>query len=238
MKTKIDSAKTLDQLKNIKDKIPYLNTPDEPLVSTTQRLIPIADIEDDLVLFKDGGAALIMESSSLNFGLLSEKEQEAVIYAYAAFLNSLSFPIQLVIRSQRKDITSYMKYIDKKAKDIANPKLSYLIDSYKKFIDESIKKKNVLGKRFFIVIPFSPLEMGLSKTLGSLTKKRAGPLPFTQKDLIKKAKVALYPKRDHIMRQSGRIGIRPRQLNSDELIRLFYDIFNPTPPPKKEEKEI
>src|SRR3970040_242357 len=104
-------------------KIPYLSIPDTALSSSTQAHLPVADITDDLILYKDGGAALVMESTSLNFGLLSEKEQQAVIAAYAALINSLSFSLQIVIRTQRKDITSYMKYLEEASKKIMSPKL-------------------------------------------------------------------------------------------------------------------
>ena len=76
------------KIKNLVSKIPYFGTPDMPLRSTTQDHLPIADIKDDIVLFKDGGASIVLESSSLNFGLLSEKEQQAVVAAFAALINS------------------------------------------------------------------------------------------------------------------------------------------------------
>ena len=84
-----------------------------------------------------------------------EKEQEAVIAAYAALLNSLSFSVQIVVRTIRKDISSYLNYLDESAKKIANPGLYKLMLSYRRFILDSIKKKNVLGKRFYLVLPFS-----------------------------------------------------------------------------------
>ena len=91
-------------------KIPFISIPDKPISAASQKHLPIADIVDDLIMYKDGGAAIILETTSLNFGLLSEKEQQAVIAAYAALLNSLSFAIQIVIRSQRKDISSCWRY--------------------------------------------------------------------------------------------------------------------------------
>src|SRR3972149_1069862 len=194
-------------------KIPYLSIPDKPLVSTTQAHLPIADIVDDMILYKDGGAALVMESTSLNFGLLSEKEQQAVIAAYAALINSLSFSLQIVIRTQRKDISSYMKYLEVASQKIVNPKLATLMQGYKKFILDSIKKKNVLGKKFYLVIPFSPLELGVAKSFLS-TAKRKGPWPFPKSYVFKKAKTVLYPRRDHLMRQAGRLGLRLRQLST------------------------
>lgn len=218
-------------------KIPILSTPDKPLTAPTQEFLPIADITEDIVLYRDGGAALVMESTSLNFSLLSEKEQEAVIAAYAALINSLSFAVQIVVRTQRKDITSYINYIDENAKKIRNPKLAQLMQGYKAFIQESIKKKNVLGKKFYVVIPFSQLELGVTKALFSSTRRK-GPLPFPKSYVVKKAKVVLYPRRDHLLRQTGRLGIRLRQLTTNELIELFYSVFNPDFPFVKKEETI
>lgn len=216
-------------------KIPYLSIPDTPLFAPSQAHIPVADVIDNLILYKDGGAALVMESTSLNFGLLSEKEQQAVIAAYAALINSLSFSLQIVIRTQRKDITSYMKYLDEASKKITNPKLSFLMRSYKGFIADSIKKKNVLGKKFYLVIPFSPLELGVTKSILSTTRRK-GPLPFPKSYVLKKAKVVLYPRRDHLIRQAGRLGLKLMQLTTPSLIGLFYDVYNPEPPEVKTEQ--
>lgn len=217
-------------------KIPFISIPDKPISAASQKHLPIADIVDDLVMYKDGGAAIILETTSLNFGLLSEKEQQAVIAAYAALLNSLSFAIQIVVRSQRKDISSYMEYLDEASGKIQNPKLVEIMTGYKNFVSETIKKKNVLGKRFFIVIPFSSLELGVTKSALSIAKK--GPLPYPKAYAIKKAKVSLYPKRDHLIRQAGRLSIKLKQLSTPELIELFYDIYNPEMPATKSKEEI
>lgn len=227
----------MDKLKPLKVKLPFLSIPDKPIVTTTQLFIPVSDVIDDLVLHKDGSAAIVLESTSLNFGLLSEKEQEAVIAAYAALLNSLSFSIQIVIRSQRKDITSYLKYFDDESKKLKNPKLQILVDNYRKFIQETIKKKNVLGKSFYLIVPFTAYELGAAKSAQSITKRR-GPLPFPKSFVIKKAKTALYPKRDHLIRQAGRLGLKLRQLTTPQLIDLYYSIYNAEPPVGKKESEV
>src|SRR3990167_4676906 len=97
----------------MKFKIPLPNKPPEvrPISGSTQQHLLIADITDDMVLTKEGGAAIILKTTALNFFLLSEKEQEAIIYAYASILNSLSFPIQILIRSQKKDVSKYIEYL-------------------------------------------------------------------------------------------------------------------------------
>jgi hypothetical protein len=219
-------------------KIPYLTIPDIPLEESSQKAVPIAEITDDLVLFKDGGACVVLESTSLNFGLLSEKEQEAVVAAYAALINSLSFSIQISIKSQRKDISVYLKYLDEAFAKITDPKLKNLSVGYRKFIVETIKKKNVLGKRFFVVIPFSPLELGVAKSFMTVIKKEEKPLPFPKSYVLKKAKTTLLPRRDHLTRQARRLGLRLKQLANNQLIELYYDVFNPVPPSRKQEVKL
>lgn len=221
------------KLAKLISKIPYFGTPDRPLTSTTQEHLPIADIVDDVVLFKDGGASVVLESSSLNFGLLSEKEQQAVVAAFAALINSLSFSMQIVVRTQRKDISGYINFFDRESSKITNPKLKAITEDYRHFITDSIKKKTVLGKRFFIVIPFSPLELGVTKSAQSILKK--GPLPFPKDYVMKKVKITLFPKRDHLIRQAGRLGLRLKQLTTNELIDLYYQINNPEPPAVKKD---
>lgn len=221
--------------KNYLQSIPILGIPDTPIVSSTWKHLPISDICEDIILYRSGGAALVMEASSLNFSLLSQKEQEAVVFSYAALINSLSFSIQILVKSQKKDITNYLKYLDQFYAQQKNQKLSYLMQSYKNFILNSVKKKNVLGKKFYIIIPFSPLELGVGKSIKT-TLKGGGPLPYPKSYVVKKAKIILYPKRDHLIRQVGRLGIRLKQLTNYELISLVYGIYNPEPPVVKQEK--
>lgn len=213
--------------------IPFLSTPDKPLTQSTQALLPVADIVDDLILYKNGGAAVVLESTSLNFGLLSEREQESVIASYAGLLNSLNFSVQILVSSQKKDISQYMTFLDEAEKKIQNPKLASIMADYKLFIDDAIKKKNVLSKRFFIAIPFSPLELGVAKSFATTVRPNKGPLPFPKSYVIRKAKISLYPKRDHFLRQAGRLAIKVKQLGNEDLIRLFYSIYNPEPPVKE-----
>ncbi len=216
--------------------IPFLSIPDKPIVSSTQKLLPIADIVDGIVIYKNGGAAVIMESTSLNFGLLSEREQSAVIASYAGLLNSFNFPVQIVVRSQKKDISRYMAFISERVARIQNPKLSAIMDDYKIFIEDAIKKKNVLSKKFYIVILFTPYEMGVAKSVAStfrLSSQEEKPLPFTKSYVVRKAKISLLPKKEHLVRQAKRLGIQLKHLNNKELVDLFFNIFNPEPPIKE-----
>lgn len=195
--------------------------------ASTQEFLDIADIVDDLVLVSDGSCALVLATTALNFGLLSEREQEATIYAYAALLNSLSFPIQIVVRSQRKDVSSYLKQLEVAETKQRNQLLVGMIRSYRKFVAETVRENNVLEKKFYVAIPFSALELGISRSALSGLKPGKKSLPYDKKYILEKAKIALYPKRDHLMRQFNRLGLVVHQLNTQELIQLFFDIYNP-----------
>lgn len=216
-------------------KIPIFSLPDKPLAAASQDLVPVAEVTaDNIVLFKTGGACIIMESTSLNFGLLSEREQEAVIAAYSAMLNSLSFAIQIVVKSQKKDITKYLTYLEDARAKLQNPLLASIMSGYQTFLNETIKKKNVLSKKFYIVVPFSPLELGISKSLFAATNA-SGPLPYPKSYIWKKVKTVLEPKRDHLIRQAGRLGIKLRQVSRAEIVNLYFNYFNPEPPQEAED---
>ena len=197
-----------------------------PVRASTQEHLPIEDIQNNLVILKDGSCAMVLKVSSLNFDLLSEKEQDAIMNAYGALLNSLSFPIQIVIRSQKKDISSYLEILKtQEEKTKTNPLLKNLISSYQKFVAEMVKKNNVLDKKFYVIIPFSSLELGVTSTLTSMIKPRKN-LPYSKEYILQKAQLSLNPKRDHLIKLFSRIGLSAKQLETKELISLFYEIYN------------
>lgn len=197
--------------------------------ASTQEHLDIEDIQDDLVILKDGGCCLVVVTTAINFGLLSEKEQEATIYAYAGLLNSLTFSIQIVIRSQQKDISAYLKLIEQAEAKETKAKIKEQIKKYYQFIQETVQKNKVLDKEFYLVIPMSALELGITKTLtATFTPKRG--LPFEKTFILERAKVNLYPKRDHLLRLLSRLGLKGRQLTNQELIQLFFNIYNPETP--------
>lgn len=197
-----------------------------PIKSTTQQQIDIEDVLDDLVLQKDGSCSLILKANAINFGLLSEEEQDATIYAYAAFLNSLTFSIQILIRSDMKDISGYIKQLEEQEVKQSNQTKKQQIHNYKNFISTLITERNVLEKSFYIVIPFSTLELGISQSFSASFLKKKSTLPFEKSYIIEKAKANLEPKRDHVLRQLARIGLGARQLSTQELIQLLFSMYN------------
>ncbi len=180
--------------------------------ASTQEHIIIQDIKEDLVILKNGSMCLVLETSAVNFGLLSENEQLAIIGAFASFLNSLSFPIQLVIKSKRLDISSYLHLLSEAQKKQTNPLLNQIMSRYRSFVEKTVKENEVLDKKFYVVISVSYLELGITKDI---------------EGHFKKALTILLPRRDHIIRQLNRVSLRITQLNTKQLIKLFYEIYNP-----------
>lgn len=197
-----------------------------PIRGTTQDHLEIEDVIDNIVILRDGSCCLILSTTAINFGLLSEREQDATIYAYAGLLNSLTFPIQLVIRSRQKDVTAYLNLLDREIQKQTNPLLKDQMQKYRRFVEETVKKNNVLDKTFYIIVPFSSLELGGSQTLTSIVKK-SKKLPYSKEYIIERAKMNLLPKRDHIVRQFGRLGLKIREIKTQEAIQLFYNLYNP-----------
>lgn len=198
---------------------------DTPIRASTQEFLSVEDIQDDIVLLKDGSCALILQVTAVNFGLLSEGEQDAMIYAYAGLLNSLSFPIQIVIRSKKKDISSYLQLLKDQETMIKKPILIEQMRKYRAFVEATVKENEVLDKKFYVSIPFSPLELGVTSTLSQTIRTKKG-LPYPKTYIFERAKTNLYPKRDHLMGQLRRLGVKSRQLTTQELLQLVYSIYN------------
>jgi hypothetical protein len=209
--------------------------PSDPLKiaikGSTQDNLPIEDIVDGIVILKDGSASMVLQVSSVNFDLLSEREQGALIFAYGGILNSLNFPIQIVINSTTKDVGNYLNNLELAKNSQQNEKLRERIASYKKFVEETVKRNDVLSKTFYIAIPFSSLELGIKNAqkqiFNSLNPiKKEVELPFSKEYIVDKAKASLQPKEDHIVRLFSRLGLEIKALNTKELIELFYKTYN------------
>lgn len=196
--------------------------------ATTQNHLEIEDIIDDIVLISSGGAALVMQTTAVNFGLLSEKEQDATIFAYAALLNSLTFPAQIVIRSKRTDIQSYLDQLDGAYDKQKNVDLKEQIKKYKEYVEATVQKGKVLDKKFFIVIPFNFLELGARGAVKGIAQKRQKQKLPDKTEVLDAARTTLYPKRDHLIKQLARMGLAGRVLRGPELIELYFDVYNPS----------
>jgi hypothetical protein len=190
-----------------------------PTKGSTQDFIEIESLHDDVVKLKDGSCVLLVEVAAVNFWLLAGEEQSAIISAFASFLNSLSFPIQILILSKKMNISHYLDVVEKKKETTTNSRLATLLSHYHGFIKNIVKKNTILEKRFFCVVPFSPLELGAS----GLNLKNT-----STTYIVTRAKTSLYPKRDHLLRILSRAGLTGKVLQSQEIAELFFNLYNPS----------
>lgn len=199
--------------------------------ASTQRYLPIAEIRDDALLLKNGGIRAILRVNSLNFNLKSENEQQGIISGYQSFLNTLTFPLQIVIRSSKLNIDPYLETIRKRTPLQKTELLKQQTEDYVHFMGKLVDVADIMQKKYFIVVP-----------VDSLTKSKRGLLQrfmewMNVDDTRAKAQQRsrefdTYSKvlRDRItLIQSGLegIGIKVERLKTEELIRLFYSIYNP-----------
>jgi hypothetical protein len=185
--------------------------------STTQKFTQIEDILGEVAIFSGNQAALVLEVTATNFALQSEQEQQSRIYSYAALLNSLSFPIQVLIVSRKLDISNYISLLDVEAKRTSNHSLANQINMYKDFVSQLVHANTVLDKKFYLVLSFSILEKG-AKGVTDYKNKQA---------FFNEARTGLNSKANSIKQELIRVGLKSRTLEKEELLNLFYGIYNP-----------
>lgn len=201
---------------------------DPAINSTTQEFLDVYDIINDMVLLKDGTSSIILQVGTMNFSLLAEQEQDAVIFTYGSLLNSLNYPIQINIQSQTKDATKYLRLLDDQIEKSTSDRKVVLIKKYRNFVAKLIKERNVLEKKFYIVVPASPGEMGLITPSRILPGNTTFDISSVEKSiLLEKATNILEPRRDHLIAQFNRLGLYAKQLNTQEIIQNFYINYNP-----------
>lgn len=186
------------------------------------------DITNNLVILKNGTVSIALTVSAVNFGLLAEEEQDAVMYAYAGLLNSLNYPIQIVIHSQTKDVTNYLSLLKDQEDAATSGIIRKRIGQYREFVANLIQERNVLDKKFFVIIPATGLELGFVTPKGLLPGQAEVTISsFERSVIVEKAKNVLEPRRDHLIAQFARIGLYARELETQEIIQLFYVRYNP-----------
>lgn len=197
--------------------------------SSTQKYVDVDEIRDGVIVLKTGALRSIMLVSSLNFDLKSTEEQDAIINQYQAFLNSLDFPVQIVVSSRRFNIEPYLGLLQNEEKQQENELLRFQIAEYKSFIKNLTEVSNIMSKYFYVVVPFSPVEdeQGglIDKLFGIFRTKEAS---FSHGDLFETYKSQLLQRLDHIAAALGGTGVHVTQLNTEEIIELLYNSYNPS----------
>ncbi|PKL36925.1 hypothetical protein CVV38_03470 [Candidatus Peregrinibacteria bacterium HGW-Peregrinibacteria-1] len=199
--------------------------------AATQIYLRIAEIRDNTLVLKNGGIRSVLKTSSINFNLKSEQEQDAIIYGYRGFLNSLEFPIQILVRSKKLDIHEYIEGIKKLGDSQTNALLKEQTYEYAQYINKLIEYADIMEKNFYVIVPYNPARATKPGLLEGLMKK------FSQKDTyadlqrrnneFTKLKKGLTQRVNTIKSGLENTGLQVEELNTGALIDLFYTSYNP-----------
>lgn len=193
--------------------------------TSTQQFLEIDQIKEGTVVLKNKALRGIIMVSSLNFALKSEDEQNAIIYRFQSFLNSLDFSIEIVIQSRRLNITGYLDKLKELGKVQEIELLKIQTEDYRKFIKDLIGGGSIMSKSFFVVVPFALIEIpGLSPKKGSSAKEAVIPL---NEERFHQAKSQLWQRMQFVSSGLRGCGVQCVPLNTTELIELFWSLYNP-----------
>ncbi len=199
----------------------------KPLPSTT-RYLDIAEIRDGAVILKDGTLRAVLMCSSVNFSLKSDDEQNAIVQGYVSFLNSLEFPLQIVIQSRKLNIDGYLNNLDEIAKQQTNELLRVQISDYTAYVKELISLGDIMTKRFYVIVPYSP---GTDKRR-SFWERLVAIFSAAQSVRLSRDKFIKYL--DSLARRTSQVeaglnsmGLSAARLDTQSLIELYYNSYNP-----------
>lgn len=215
--------------------------------NSTQNTLQIAEIRDGIVIMNDGSFRSVIMAKSINFDLMSPQEREAVEYSYQGFLNSLYFPIQITIRSQKVDLGPYIQKLDKIRSEHDNMLLALLMEDYIGYMDQLSQQTNIMDKKFYIVVPYFPIadtqktledSKKLISGLGMLFSKKPDKQVTIHEADLEKAKDELRNRVQAVLGGLMQCGIQGLPLDTQELIELYYDTYNPDTATRQELKNF
>jgi hypothetical protein len=195
--------------------------------NATQQFVPIADIRDGVVILQNGQMCMLLLASSINFAFKSTAEQEAILSQFQAFLNTLDFSLQIYLQSRRLDIRPYLALLKEREAIQDNDLMSIQLREYIEFIRTFTTEVEIMAKSFFVVVPYSPtiqdVKTGIS---GFLKAGGAKKTPVTEAKFMED-RTQLEQRVSIVEQGLGRLGVRTVPLGNDELVELYYHIFNP-----------
>ncbi len=197
--------------------------------ASTQKYVDVEKIKDGVIVLKNGSLRSILLVSSINFDLKSTDEQDAIIGQYQNFLNSLDFPIQIIVSSRRLDIQPYINYLKDKETQISNELLKLQIEEYMNFIRNLTEVSNIMSKFFYIVVPFSPVETkegGLFHKISSIFNPKQAIV--AKREIFETYENQLWQRVDHIIAGLSGAGVKVTPLNTEEIIELLFNSYNPS----------
>lgn len=198
----------------------------------SQEFVKIKEIRDGIVILRDGGLRAVLMTSSINFALKSEENQMAVIAQFQNFLNSLDFSVQIVVQSRRFDIKPYIATLEGRLQNQKNELLSMQTREYIGFIKKFTEETNIMNKTFFIIVPYAPaileVRTGALNLAGKVREGFGGRHTEAQPTKGFEEHRTQLEQRVAVIEQGlVRTGVRVVQLGTEEVVELFYQLFNP-----------
>ncbi len=195
----------------------------------TQEFVPIQEVRDGIAVLKDGTMRAIVLASSLNFSLKSDDERNAIIMQFQDFLNSLDFSVQISIESRRLDIRPYVALLEGRYKEQMNDLMKIQTREYIEFVKKFTESTNIMTKSFFIVVGYDPAILKIGSNMGGgLFKRQSTADAAKQKESTFEENRTQLEQRVSVVEQGlSRCGIRVVRLGTEEVVELFYKIFNP-----------
>lgn len=195
----------------------------------TQSFVPIQEVRDGIIVLKDGSMRAILMTSSINFALKSEDEQKSVIYQFQNFLNSLNFDMQIFVQSRNLDIRPYVSLLQDRLKVQTDDLMKIQIREYVQFIRTFTEQANIMTKRFFIVVPYTPMNTSVKKASAGFfgSKKTTERESKIASDSFADSRTQIAQRVDVVLSGISRTGVRAVQLGTEEVIEVFYQLFNP-----------
>jgi len=195
---------------------------------STQRYLPFSEIRDDCLIMNDGTLRGVIMTSSINFALKSEDEQEAVVQSYTSFLNGLTFQLQIIIQSRPVRIDNYIESIEKQENKTTNELLKLQLREYKTFIRELVTLGDIMSKKFYIVVPYAPGKESYRDFFSRITDIfSVGSAVTISRMNFEKNKEELSKRIDQVISALGSMSLTSRRLDTQALIELFYNSYNP-----------
>lgn len=192
----------------------------------SQEFVAVRDIKDGVVMLKSGQLCAVLLASSINFSLKSQDEQQAILVQFQNFLNTLDFSLQIYIQSRRMNIEPYLAVLKEREAKQDNDLMRVQLREYMEFVRTFTNEVEVMTKNFFIIVPYTPAPLNLSKNLGSLLSKEGGGFS-TSAPRFEEQRVQLDQRVSVIEQGLSQIGIRTIALGTDELVEFYYHIYNP-----------
>ncbi len=194
---------------------------------SAQQFVPLAEVRDSIAILKDGGMRAILIASSINFALKSEDEQHAILSQFQAFLNTLDFSLQIYVQSRELDIQPYLALLHTREPAQDNDLMKVQLREYIEFVENFTNEVDIMTKSFFVVVSYAPATLSVTGGLGNILRRKKSNDAALAQTRFEEDKSQLEQRVAVVEQGLGRIGVRTILLGTNEVIELFYHIFNP-----------